>query len=213
MSRTSSPRRAIATSGTIRSAASKPAQCGAAPPSSAKAKPPTATRPAPAGPSGASASADPASSRHAAAVCSNRRGPRPSSRRTQPSAASAAPSAVGLLEAEPRLAGAARGEGDGARVDGRRQRQRDADQHLAAAAARAPDGALAALAQPGLVRQQPAGDERRAHAVQARAAPRTARRPVRQRSSTRPDGVRCTEVTDSVPLTPLVVKRPSTRTR
>jgi hypothetical protein len=55
--------------------------------------------------------------------------------------------AVGLLEAEPRLAVATRCEDGGAGVDRRGDRHGHGDQHLAPAAARAPDGALAALAQ------------------------------------------------------------------
>ena len=113
--------------------------------------------------------------------------------------------AVGLLEAEPGLAGTARGEGDGARVDVRRERERDPGEHLAPAAASAPHGALAALSQP-VERDGGSGDAR--HSTAAKVW-----RPVAQRSITRPLGERSTEETESVPLTPVVVKRPSTRTR
>ena len=64
------------TSGTTRSAAEKPDQCGACPPSGAKANPPTATRPAPGGPSGASATASAASARHSRDTRAKRSAPR-----------------------------------------------------------------------------------------------------------------------------------------
>ena len=57
--------------------------------------------------------------------------------------------AVGLLEAEPRLAGPARREGDGARVDVRGEPQADAGEHILPAPARAPHGPLAAGAERG----------------------------------------------------------------
>ena len=95
MSATSPRRRATATSGTTRSPAAKPCQWRAPPPSGAKAKPPTATGPAPAGASGTPDSAPAASSRQIAAASSNRRGPPVRIARTQPSAASAAPSRSG----------------------------------------------------------------------------------------------------------------------
>ena len=116
---------------------------------------------------------------------------------TQPSAASAAPGAVGLLEAEPRLPRPPRRERDRARVDGRRDRHGDRDQHLAAAAPRAADRPLAARAQLG----DRGRLEERAHSD-----PANVTSPVRQLASPR-------TVTDSVPLTPSGVKRPSTFTR
>ena len=110
------PRRAIATSGTTRSPAAKPCQCGAAPPSGANAKPPTATSPAPAGPSGV------ARLGVRGQLAPRRRGVGEAPRAARADRAHAAQRgqrgavAVGLLEAEPRLARAARGEHDRAGV-------------------------------------------------------------------------------------------------
>ena len=106
-----SPRRASATSGTISEAGAKPAQCGAAPPSAANAKPPTATEPGAGGPSaGSRDGAARASSRQRAATAPKRSAPA----RLERSAARPAPPArrraIGLLEAEPALAGPARGD-------------------------------------------------------------------------------------------------------
>jgi hypothetical protein len=112
--------------------------------------------------------------------------------------------AIGLLEAEPGLACAPRGEGDGARIDGRRHGDRDRGEHLSPAAPRAPDGALAPLAQPF----DDGGGDQNAHGSAVKV-----RRPVEQRSSTRPLGDRRTEVTDTVPVAPVAVTWPSTFTR
>ena len=112
--------------------------------------------------------------------------------------------AVGLLEAEPGLVGPARGEGDGARVDGRGHGQGDRREHLPSAATGAPDGALATLAQP----VDGGAGEQDAHGSALKV-----RLPVVQRSSTRPLGDRRTEVTDNVPVTPVAVTWPSIFTR
>ena len=167
VSRTSRPRRAIATSGTVSPAAPKPAQCGASPPAGANANPPTATSPAPAGPSGGSQTARPASSRQAAAAAekrSSRGARRRSSRRNRRGGAVAAVRrharraaergqrgavAVGLLEAEPVVVRAARGEHQRARVDVGADPHGQPRQHAAAGTPRAPDGALAAQQQLG----------------------------------------------------------------
>ena len=148
--RTSRPRRASESSGTIRSPAAKPAQCGASPPSGAKAKPPTATSPAPAGPSGASASAR----ARQLAPLGGRAGEAPGAGGADLAHAAERGErgavAVGLLEAEPRLP----------RRGGRRTRSRSgrspastatvsAGEHLAALAAGTPDRALAAREQLG----------------------------------------------------------------
>ena len=172
---TRSPRRASATSGTCSEAGSKPAQCGVEPPSGAKAKPPTAT---------------------GAAVLPRRVGHQPApARGDAPEAPGAAvvergratdrgqreAIAIGVLEAEPVLARAARGDGHRGGVHGGRERHRDGHQALARApgAAHALAGAGAEELAVAVAEQRPARglQERGGHAGQSRRAVRaTARR-------------------------------------
>ena len=87
VTRTSSPVRAMATSGTCIEAAPKPSHWAERPPSGAKAKPPTAIRPEPRGPSGTSPSTRARNRRHSAAAAANLRGPSPAISCTHPRAA------------------------------------------------------------------------------------------------------------------------------
>ena len=91
--------------------------CSALAPSSAKAKPPAAISPPPGGPGGGSAQAFAASVRQRAAARWKRLGPRSSIVIAAPSTGQRRAVALGLLEADPRLARAARGEDDRARID------------------------------------------------------------------------------------------------
>ena len=182
VSATEPPRRATATSGTTRSPAAKPCQWRAAPPSGANAKPPTATSPAPAGPSGTPATALAASSRHVDAASRNRSRPARADRPHAAERRQRGAVAVGLLEAEPRLAGAARGERERARVRRARDGHGDRGQHLRAARAGAAHRALAAREQltagAGRERERPARRcDPDAHAPQGRASGRAALRP------------------------------------
>ena len=135
---TCSPRRASATSGTCSDAGSKPAQCGVEPPSGAKAKPPTATGAAVlarrVGHQLAPARGDAPEAPGAAVVERGR-----ATDRGQREAI-----AIGVLEAEPVLARAPRGDRHRGGVHRGRERHRDGHQALA----RAP-GAAHALAGAG----------------------------------------------------------------
>ena len=146
---TSSPVRARDTSGTCSEAGAKPAQCGLSPPSGANAKPPVAIRPAPR-PSAPSLSAAAASARQRAATSSKRCGPLRLERDDAAQRGHRGAVALGLLDAEPRLAGAPRGEHDRGRIDVVRDGHGHRGEHAAAraaGAARALDGLLEALAQ------------------------------------------------------------------
>ena len=117
----------------------EPSQCGDAAPSRANANPPTATSPAPGGPSGGSATASRPAARHARATALKALGAGRLERSHAAERRERAAVAVGLLEAEPRLARPARGEDD-ARVGSTSASTRDRDAASAArrCAARAP---------------------------------------------------------------------------
>ncbi len=188
--RTSSPRRASATSGTWSEPGANPVQCGAAPPSGANANPPTATGPDPRGPSGGSASGvapqrAPALGDRREAVRAGRLQGGHASERRQGGAV-----ARRLLEDEPRLVRAARGDDDRRRVGVAR---RAATVNVVSTAALAPAARTAhrtvqprlqALELGGAQRERPRRDDLDGHALQDTGAAIRSRR-VRARSRSR----------------------------
>ena len=221
VSRTSRPRRASATSGTTSPPGPNPAQCGAV-----------------GAAAGRTGSRRRRRARRRAARRAGRRPPRRRSRRhdsatelkrsapassrtTAPSVASAARVAVGLLEAEPVVARAARGEDDGARVDRRvdADGQRGDDRRVRAGAHAGRHARSAAATPPGprrRARSRGRGCACRGPPLQGRdrgqsdAAKATG--PVSHVSTVRPLR-RIAAVTCRVPLTPPAVNCPSMRTR